>query len=339
MNLNTKINKPILLGFFILSIAITLPIILFSLSQPQNNIKVVPNYQIVPTPNLQSSYNNKMLPITFQTSNSSFPTELFIYELNNIPFTESEISEISQSFNFESPPFIAPDDGFLGETYIFSNSQAKLTIRPRIKMIDYKLNQIPTQSIDNSINQTQLTDKAINYLLQHNLINNRNDLSVSNYNSTHITEIGEINPSLPHNVYEITFQKTIDSFPIISSAILDGSISVVMTSNLDIISLIVDEKSSIISKSKYPALNYEEIKELAKTKSTINSIKNNNIELYNTSSEDIDNITITSITVAYIQEISFLTNYLQPVYVLEGNANLKDQEPAQISLYLPAIKN
>ena len=79
--------------------------------------------------------------------------------------------------------------------------------------------------------------------------------------------------------------------------------------------------------------------QLLLAEATIVALNQGSINLYELGEEDIVSITINTAQLAYFQEYEADQVLLQPVFVLEGNAELANKQVVATTLYLPAISS
>jgi len=329
---------------FILVIVVFTTLIVF-LFYKKETPKLEKNLSPFPNIDLPSYIENKY-NISFDRKNINFifPKELPYLEKQILPpLTKDEAYLIATRLGFNNDP-LDVKDALKGEILIWNSESNFLTITLRERKIKYGPNYNPIEKINDVINKNLSEEEMFN--IAQNFLKEK-----------FVSYI--INPS-PSSLVYLRFEEGLElfqetekeNFQIIQFNFNDGDyIYPILTSNPQATNIyvqllkdgtVINMETTLLSKitessQKFPLKNYDEIIAEA-SNAKIVSINNGNENLSDIKSEDIKNISINNINIAYYLEKQS-DEYFQPIYVLEGNVLLKNiPQELPISLYLTAFK-
>ena len=267
----------------------------------------------------------------------SFPDSLPVYAVDNTPFSDQEMLQISQRFGFDSQPLILNDLN-QGRVYLWSAENADLRIVPGVHIIDYKYNPASL-----SQNPTFPDSQEIIAVASH-FISDKQILALSDFSFSKvrfIDQFAEENVVVDKSfaeVVDVHFVEKINSYPIINVTFEAGTVSVKMNKDDLVISLYVDLAGQLASIGEFPIKSFTDL-DSSLSEAQIISIENLDSSLLDKPDAIINRIELTSISIAYLQESKASQVHLQPVFVLEGVAYLTGtNEERKTVLFLPALK-
>ena len=287
------------------------------------------------------SYIKGSLPIVFSLSEKdfSFPKTISILTFNIKRISKNEAQRIASKLGFaeEVQTF---EDINEGNKFFWKNQKYFLIITEKTGSVEYGLND---SSLINSPNK-QISDQGLinlatdflkdNFLFDDIKIKETRilPLKVSPLNQGFIettksqATVHQINFSIGDAKNEIL---TIDpSTPIMFVRVLpDGNMhssEVVFLDNLS------------ESDEKYEIKGYQDVLNSVREIKLI-SLLNDYINISDLTLEDITSISVDKIKLVYLLD-SFSSKTLQPVFLLEGDVEVKNSSANRALLYLPAIK-
>lgn len=253
------------------------------------------------------------------------------------PFTESEANSFGSEFGFSSQPDKV-EDIVDGATYIWNNIDSSLIVYSKSRKIEYSLNEIPSAA-NKQLSDDLIKNTAFEFLQEKDLAENL-DFSFFTFLEKPIGDEGiSITTKASAVIYQVNFSPkvaqakllTLDpkTSPVYVWILPDGNIARASITKLGNVSK---------TTNTYPLKNYSQVISSIKS-ATIVSLDDGNIHIPNLSVQDIKNIDITEIELAYLLE-SPNTTTLQPIYTLKGTAEFVGlSQKVSAYLYLPAIQN
>lgn len=300
--------------------------------------------QFIAPPEVSNGIEAKFVIKSSLTNNDfqTIPTSLkYIKQVKLSPFTDSELSKISENLDFLSLP-TEVNDIKNGKFLIWNNPKYSLFIYPQIRKIKYAPSTNPIERINNTINK-QLEDKEYLELATSFLTNkinlDKNNLKFSNYLYLKPVEGYELYKEVERvdsKIIQVNFYYSEAEYPIYTENAQDTQIYVQFTKD----GTVLNSEISLYSEYKKAELEYR-LKNFDEFNSKLNeavlvNIDSSNVNLPDIKSDLITDIEINKIELVYLQE-NLTTEILQPVFLLRGILHLKDNiNRSDAVFYLPA---
>jgi hypothetical protein len=269
----------------------------------------------------------------------SLPQSLPVYKVADTPWSEEKITSIGKVLGFSSTP--EKIKGAMGTTSFvwWTENEGFLQISSIDKVVDFKaaLDEPPTSASFPETNT--LIAKASKELLDRNLINNEKEIVFSD--STYLkaeSEDFEVVAKNAATVIKIKFNWTIDSYITVNNTPAQGSVSVFLSKDQELVSLYLDYPPSIIKERDYPLKNYSEIV-ASLDKATIRSLDGGKIDTSFIPSNLIKKVSVNSVAIGYFEENRPLQTLMQPIFIIKGVGELQTGAFVEAILYLPALKD
>jgi|GEM_PF-6365677 len=288
---------------------------------------------------IQAGYGQKNAFVIFD-SNASFnlPKYLKIYKIENLPFTVEEAHLFAKKLETDQS-FFEVNDAIFGKLFLFSGENSSLRIAPSQHILDYKKFNITDENLKSLPKTEELVEIALSFLLEKQLIPNKEYITFSNIKALSIREHLEENPTSQPNAISISFLTKIESYPLYGSSYNTGVVNVTLNNELKVFRVYADLPEKITSSDIYPTKDLEYLKKNASTEAIIQSLDNGRIDVSDLSGGLVKQIEINEIEIGYLQETTVDAKYLQPVFHLKGNATLLTGVKVNATLYMPAIIN
>jgi hypothetical protein len=287
-------------------------------------------------PVIQSPVNGELLIESDLTENSiKIPTTLPVYQLEPSQLSPTEISSIAINFGFSTQPLKFKDVN-IGEVYFWSEGDNTLRISPIQNFIEFKktfpVNQTGTFSSPVALQNTAekfLSDKIITGSNSFNFDSVR-------YLKYLTESAGETTPDKA-DVADIKFIQNIDSYPILNLSTSVGTIDIQIARNNDIVLAYLDLAPKMSGQEVVSVKSFTELVSQIK-QSKLVSLDKGKIDLLTISNSMIKKITITSASLGYLKQSNLTSQVLQPIFIMEANAQLTNGLSVPAQLYLPAAK-
>ncbi|OGM09574.1 hypothetical protein A2159_00315 [Candidatus Woesebacteria bacterium RBG_13_34_9] len=337
-----KYPKFILLIILVILIALSLGI-LNARKQRQKEEKELITETYAPTPKIPKEYKGQIDKITkFSVDGLTlkFPGELPLLEVSYKNIALADAKQIASNLKITSEP-MQYDDFKDGLKYIWSSENQSLIITPKTSQISYSLGFIEPPKVENKNLENNTLDKiAQNFLSDKiglskdkiklvriaNLVLNPQSNGFSETTDKSKAALFQLNYTYKTSEYEILTLSP--SQPLIYVQILtDGNI---YSSE---ITLFDNAKES---SQKYLLKEFDDIKRSI-NEAVLISLLNDYLNISELNKDQIEEITIDKITLAYLLE-STKTSNLKPVFLLEGPAKVKNSSANWVQLYMPALK-
>lgn len=276
----------------------------------------------------------------FTEADFKFPSSLPVLNVDKgSPFTEAEAIEIGKKFGLTTTPEKA-DDVFDGTTYFWANDTYSLFIYSKSRRIEYSIGEI-SKTADKQLSDQSIIDTATRFLNDKGLANSQ-DIEFSFFSFLKENASAEsINITTKDNagIYQVNFSPITAGSKILTLDPKSSFIYVWVLPNGEIAKASVTKFQSVSkSPNSYPIKNYSQVISSIKS-AVVVSLNDGNIHLPNLTAQNIKNIDITSIDLAYLMD-SPNTYVLQPVFTLKGTVEfVGDSQKYSAYLYLPAIQN
>ena len=329
-----KKKKKILLVLGILAIAF-LFVAYFFLKQKEEQPVLPPPKPQIP------SYFKGILPIqlTITEKEFEFPSESPVLSFTVDSISKNEASEIAKKLGFEKEPGEFEDINE-GIKYFWSDDKSSLVATPKTGKIKFNLSSPKVPVVANK----QLTDSSITQIATDFLVNS----AIVEREKIKLTSIIPQKENFPSGgletttrekakVFQVSFTYTITDYEILT---IDPSAPLIFVQILPDGSVYSMEAVRLknISKSQtlYELKSYEDLKS-SLNEARLISLLNDYINISDLAPEDIKSINIDKIELVYLLD-SYSSKELQPVFLLEGPAEVVGSTANKALLYLPAIK-
>lgn len=296
--------------------------------------------QTEPSPKIEPPkiYTNTQaqVPIRLSINEQDFtlPKTLPVYTIENPEKSVEEYQTTANKFSFPNPPYKYVGSG-QGKILIWSGEQGTLTIAPQIQKIEFKSAiNIPSESF--LITDKEIISAAKEFIISKKLLSEENlEFSQIKFISTAYDRFRSTNKN-EANMANVIFHQTINGFKIVNSTPITGSISVHVNTGGNIQAVYIEQVEQL---SKQENLSIKTFKELESSISTatLQSLDDGNIDVLFSPLSEIKLVDINKTTITYLKEFSQNQTLLQPIFVLEGVATLKDGKKVSALFYLPAI--
>lgn len=298
------------------------------------------NLLLIPKPEI--SYYPINVPPTFspelQKKISSLKNQLEVYQVSTYFLSNSEVSAIAKNLGFSNQPTTSTDQN--GATsYIWSEGDKFLLINIKDGKIDfgstYLSGGIPSLGISVSFSEAENTAK--NFLGKNSFLPPAGiELKNINTSYVYVWETGSKKVQTPQeaNAIQIDF-----GYEINKKVVINLYTSIIVNNKLQTESFSHQLKfKEVKNLDIYPLKTFSEISQQVKAENSISYLQ---IPDYYAAeiqeAKNIINLNYNDIQILYFNNFSS-QNYLQPVYLLTGTAQLKNNQSAVVGLYLPAIK-
>ncbi len=330
------LSKPSIPLFFLLLILIVLLVQKY-LSKPESQPSETADVtQALPTQKIYRYFENDYdISIGVSKNELNIPERVSVYKIDNKGFSSDDISSILKNFNVGQTPRII-DDAVFGKTYFYTGGGNLFRIVPRFKIIDLKNKSSSDNVFISNPDENKVQEVALKYLTEKGFVKNTEDLFLYQVRFVNIDGAGHFTPGKEANMAIVSFARSIDGYPILSSTFETGTAKVTLNNKMEVVSLYFDDIPNISEKSDYPSKTYEEITREIKTSAVLQSVDNGKIELMEIDKKSIEKAVIENLEVVYIQENSS-SSYLQPNYLLTGTIQIKNLGTKPASYIMSAV--
>ncbi len=325
------IKKKLIISIIIFVISISF-LFLFTHRNNQQNVPQRP----LPKPEIQTSVQGEFeTEISINFEGLQIPSTLPVYEITQNEIKSNILNKITLSLGFNTEPKIV-EDPVLGPTYFYNDSGKSLRVLTKQNIFDYRSGVIPTSELSVIPVQSEMDSIAKNYLVENGFIDNLDDIDLLKMRTLRINPFEGIERSGPPTAIVLTYSKSINGYKVISETYETGTISITYNNELDVVSVYFDEVPEFMISSNRPLKSAEQITDNINTIAIV-SLDDGKIDTTKVTDTSVRKITLNSIEIAYLQEISSEQRYLQPIYLFKGDAFMNNGENIQAEFYLPAI--
>lgn len=297
---------------------------------------------VLPLPKPQiPNYLKGILPIqlTITEKEFEFPSESPILPFTLDSVSKNEASGIAKKLGFEEDPSEFEDVNE-GVKYFWSDDKSSLVATPKTGKIKFNLSSPGVPVVANK----QLTDGSIMQIATDFLVNSAivekekiKTISIVPQKENFLSGGLETTTREKAKVFQVNFTYTITDYEILT---IDPSAPLIFVQILPDGSVYSMEAVRLknISKSQtlYELKSYEDLKS-SLNEARLISLLNDYINISDLAPEDIKSINIDKIELVYLLD-SYSSKKLQPVFLLEGSAEVVGSTANKALLYLPAIK-
>lgn len=273
---------------------------------------------------------------TITEAGFSFPEKLPLVLIEKTPaFTEEAVLKIATQAGFIDKNYIVADDVARGKTYIFKDGSRSLTIYTKASDIFY------TDSVETSTSAVLPDETLISTakgFLKDKFLSENENLFFSSIDYLREKEEGFAPTERGGaNIFKINFAPIEAKIKFIETNPLGAIVSVW----LNPVGEVFKAEIKMVSQARF-SLETVAIKNFVEftntlSQSTIVSLDNGALFPSDLPEGSIETINVNHIEIAYYQGVGN-QNFYQPVFVLGGDAQVKDYGSLPVTLYLPAVK-
>jgi hypothetical protein len=326
-NIKNKILTALSL-LFVISVGIILFVTLREKPVTQNQLVVPPD---IP----QYVEYTGPIGVEFSIDKFNFPNNLPLIKIGVLsPTSEGDAATYGEGLGF-SKNYVSFDDSEFGKTFIWNEDGRSLIIYSRTGSITYSPNSI-NQSFSGELTQESVVEEAKTFITE-NKIADEDSLGISTlYGLSSDDEHSNIVSFNQAQVYKVVFSPKIAGFEIVDLNPHNSLIAVWLDKEGKVIKTEVTKLGDLAKTDEvYPTKTYEEFTSSLNTASII-SIDDGNILPQDIGSTDIADVTISDVSIAYLN-IPSQDGYLKPIFVIQGGVNIKNNNYSAV-LYLPALR-
>lgn len=288
-------------------------------------------------PKISSSYAevNQEYQISANFPNNLLlPKSLPIYRVENSTI-EKDVAQIAKNLGFTVKAIKSTN--YTGEdVYSFYDGYKTLEILSNQRIINLNTGVFPKDPIPVPPSNDAVKKAVTDFLRTGNLINENDNLEITNVELYQEDEYYKSNSSKPNIGIRATLTEKVDGFTLIGGNSESGNIEAFLNSDLKIMSLRMMEIPQITKLDTYPLKTNDEI---------LNSLKDATLQNLDISSPDefysktIGTVTVNQIEVSYIQTKEGEQTLLEPVFLIKGTAFYNNGTKSSVTLQLPAISS
>jgi len=295
----------------------------------------------LPKPSLRKAVEGK-LSFTFSedTKNIKLPSRSHVITFHTVFFDENLKDNISENLGFSGKPDTFKDS-MHGLIYLWRDENYSLMITPSLSMVKYMRSTYqPPQVIDKQLSDVSIISTGDGFLSDMLGMSSESFKPISiDYYAVKSPSEGFIKTTREDAVmYQINYTHSIVDYEILTTnpsqpltyvqILRDGSVYNSQATYY---------KEVLKSDKSYPLKDYQEIVNSTDDFVFV-SVLDGYVNIFELEAEDIDKIEIESIKLTYLLD-NPNSKTLHPVYLLEGNTNIKGYPKLKALFYLPAIKN
>jgi len=334
--------------FILLSTVATVLLILFFVFRDRNTDEESQK-KLIPLKKPEINNQSSIKPQIDQLENNfpSFNENLMVYQVDDYIFNQEETIKIAQEFGFTKEPEITSDES--GQIYSWSDATKNLSIYLKDGIINYGLDLLQNPELVQgeapSIEEAEIKSK--NFLERINLLTPGKinlDLKKGTYIKLDQGYFNETNKNDPQKkLTNLNFAYKINNYeiqgfnPVTVDVFLDSQFNIVNLRSKKIFQKVEELDSYPIKNKKEVILSLKENPQISFLKDLKNNLPSE-ITLEKYSLEKIKQINFNKIELIYFKNENY-QSYLQPVYLITGDALLTDVGWVQAGLFIPAIKD
>lgn len=274
-----------------------------------------------------------------EKSLENIETNSDVFQASNLFFSDKEIISLAQGLNFKDQPIVSHDQEKNTDVYNWDNEEKSLEVDfylnqivYHLKNYDYQLGKVSNLSFE------EAERFAYGFLSDNNLLPpegislEKEEISYIKYVEN---DFNEVKLGQEANLIRIEF-----SYHLNQKEILSPSIILLIDGNKQITDFIYQGSfKEILFLDKYPLKNKGEVEEKLKTIKSINYLYLlNSYGPEEDTSQNIKSIDLNKIELVYLKTDN-PQSYLEPTFLISGQATLNDGRAAEVGIYLPAIKD
>lgn len=335
--MNMKLSRKILtFGLFLLFISGL--VLLGALRQEKEQIAKPSSTKTTNINFPKESKSNLSMKVN-NNSKLQTPTTLPQISIKLKEIDKNESTEIAEGLGF-SNEMKSLEDYREGIKYLWSNEKTHLLVTPNKSYFRYGMNQFPTNTEDKKISDNDIKSIAFNFVTdKFNLDKNKIEISsISYYKLAQKSEGFSETTKDESQLFHIDLIYKDIGYPVLTTIPKFQVIYVEILPNGEIYTAcayIIDEINK--SQEDYAVKSFDDIKDSLDEAHLI-SVENDYIYLIDIDQDDIKNIDVEKIEVGYYFDDINMDTTLQPIFLLEGEVEIKDSTADWAKLYMPALK-
>jgi hypothetical protein len=297
--------------------------------------------QRIPTPVLPHYIEGK-LPLKLNINKDKFnmPEDIKIIGIKPTLITQTKATNVASTFD-GNPEFSTFQGLEKGTIYIWRSNLFTLMIYPSTNSFKYNLTDTTIPSIPNNrrMSQDNIKEKAITFLIDHKILS-KDDIVPISVNPLVINGLSEGFQSTTENkasIFQVNFSYKILNRQIFSNDYASPLIYVRLLPDGTVYSMEANLLGEIQEDNKTVILkNYEDIQN-SLDQAVLIGFQNDYINVNDINISDVQEISIDTISLVYLKDKAS-AEVLQPVYLLEGKAKVRNSSVNYAQLYLQAAK-
>ncbi len=320
-------NNKAKLGLFCIIIIVILALIFSFL--PRKNSQDI-DITTLPGPKITSDTDKKFSLVSQLTPERiTIPSSLPVFYIDNTIFDASKAKAIARSLGFQTEPSTS-NDVANGTVYIwYGEQEGSLWISPNLQIIDFKKNIQESSKQEQFPDENQLQKAASDFLKTKQLIENT-DFKFAQIEYVNLSSESS-SPTTRSNaeIASVYFEQSLQNFPIVTPTHQNGSINVKLNRAGQIVQVYISVPTKFT-----PSQDQVKIKTYSELIASLGEAKLQNIDL--TLIPQIGTVTITEAQIGYLKEEQTSQQFLQPIFILTGQANINGAN-TPLTFYLSAI--
>lgn len=227
-----------------------------------------------------------------------------------------------------------------GTKYLWSNNEYYLWITPKKSYLNYAMNQFPKNINDKHLTEGAVKEKALDFMVnKFDLDENSIEVvSVSHYKVSHYSEGFSKTTKNDSQLFHVDITYKEINFPVLTSIPKFQILYVEILPDGEVYkasAYLLNEFKQ--SNESYRVKNLDDIKSSLEEAHLI-SVENDYIHLIDIKPTDVKKVDIQDIKVGYFFDDISINTTLQPVFLLEGEVEIKNSTADWAKLYMPALK-
>ena len=295
-----------------------------------------PSTPILPAPPLKSPIKTEFaIESTISIESIDIPETLAIYTLSPEPLSATQMANIARKLEFSSQPLQLEDANY-GTVYYWQQSAKSLRILPKNWLLDY---QFPTdETVGGSFPDDETILQVAQLFLETTFLPEGSAVKYKAHNFVRLTPESEIIvPKTEADFVDVKFVEVVSGYPVVNETAQIGTIDIKMAKDKTILSAYLDALPKTLTQKNVKIKSFAElVASLANSK--LMSL-GEGIDLKSYSAKNIENVVVDRAKIAYYKAATQDSLLLQPIFVLEGSAQMADGNKTSALLYLPAVKD
>ncbi|KKU29113.1 MAG: hypothetical protein UX80_C0006G0058 [Candidatus Amesbacteria bacterium GW2011_GWA2_47_11b] len=290
----------------------------------------------IPIPKITSPVEREVvIKSELKESDVSIPSSVPIYRLSSDPLSPTQIALVAARLGFNTQPTVLTDANY-GDVYFWYSSEMSLRIIPTDYLFDYGVNLDPLPA--NSYPSDESLVDAARQFLEKNILPADTSVQLSSLTFINPTTEGfETAPKDDSSLADIKFLEKVNNLTVVNDTVEIGTINVRIARNLTVISVYADIVPSLDKQQDVPLKMFVNLVDSVSS-AKLQSLNEGNVDIFTTPSSNIEKIVVNEASLAYYKVSSKQSNLLQPIFVLKGQAYLKNGQVVSALLHLPAAK-
>lgn len=319
--------------YSILAVFLIVAVLFFLFSKKKSSVKE--EKLNVSLPAITGAVNVKAEYLFNLPKDLSLPTTApLISQEVSLDWSLDDIKKIASNFDFSKKPIVF-NDTILGKTYLYTEGPVSLTLYPSAKIVRFSEHVQPSQKKGlTDEDYVEIAKSFVNKISLKNIY----ELSFINYlNTGYSSERYSFSDKESSNTVQVNLSPVAENIKIITKSPDTSLATVTMDKAGNITKTEIRNLDKLIySEQKYKLKDLEQIKN-STAGFILMSLDNGYYPDLNQIKDDITNVNITSIELAYFYNYEEKT-YIQAVFLIRGTAKMKNvQKEVNVSFYYPAF--